>query len=53
MGSIIVTSEKQKGEYLPLGRRTSVVGRDEGIHINMYYVSVHFHFWQKISLILQ
>ncbi len=31
MASIIVTSGKQKGEYLPLGRRTSVIGRGEAL----------------------
>jgi pSer/pThr/pTyr-binding forkhead associated (FHA) protein len=31
MASIIVTSEEQKGEYLPLGRRTSVIGRGEAL----------------------
>jgi pSer/pThr/pTyr-binding forkhead associated (FHA) protein len=35
MGSIIVTSGKQKGEYLPLGRRTSVIGRDEAISLQV------------------
>jgi hypothetical protein len=31
MASVIVTSGKQKGEYLPLGQRTSVIGRDEAL----------------------
>lgn len=35
MASVIVTSEKQKGEYLPLGRRTSVIGRDEAISLQI------------------
>lgn len=35
IGSIIVTSGKQKGEYLPLGRRTSVIGRDEAISLQV------------------
>ena len=35
MGSVIVTSGKQKGEYLPLGRRTSVIGRDEAISLQV------------------
>jgi len=35
MGSLIVTSGKQKGEYLPLGRRTSVIGRDEAISLQV------------------
>jgi len=29
MASIIVTSGEHKGEYLPLGRRTNVIGRAE------------------------
>jgi pSer/pThr/pTyr-binding forkhead associated (FHA) protein len=31
MASIIVTSGEQKGRYLPLGRRTSVIGRGEAL----------------------
>ena len=31
MASIIVTSGQQKGQYLPLGRRTSVIGRGEAL----------------------
>jgi pSer/pThr/pTyr-binding forkhead associated (FHA) protein len=31
MASIIVTSGEQKGAYLPLGRRTSVIGRGEAL----------------------
>ena len=31
MASIIVRSGEQKGEYLPLGRRTSVIGRGEAL----------------------
>jgi pSer/pThr/pTyr-binding forkhead associated (FHA) protein len=31
MASIIVTSGPQKGEYLPLGRRTNVIGRGEAL----------------------
>ncbi len=31
MASIIVTSGEQKGEYLPLGRRTNVIGRAEAL----------------------
>jgi pSer/pThr/pTyr-binding forkhead associated (FHA) protein len=31
MSSIIVTSGEQKGEYLPLGRRTNVIGRAEAL----------------------
>jgi pSer/pThr/pTyr-binding forkhead associated (FHA) protein len=31
MASIIITSGPQKGEYLPLGRRTNVIGRAEAL----------------------
>jgi len=31
MASIIVTSGEQKGEYLPLGRRTNIIGRAEAL----------------------
>ncbi len=31
MASIIVTTGEQKGKYLPLGRRTSVIGRGEAL----------------------
>ena len=31
MASIIVTSGEQKGVYLPLGRRTNVIGRAEAL----------------------
>jgi pSer/pThr/pTyr-binding forkhead associated (FHA) protein len=48
MGSIIVTSGKQKGEYLPLGRRTSVIGRDEAISLQVLDSMVsrkHLRIW--------
>jgi pSer/pThr/pTyr-binding forkhead associated (FHA) protein len=57
MGSIIVTSGKQKGEYLPLGRRISVIGRDEAIslqvldsrvsrkHLRIWYDEVTSHYY--------
>ena len=35
MASIMVTSGDQKGEYLPLGRRTSVIGRDEALSLQI------------------
>ena len=35
MGSIIVTSGNTRGEYLPLGRRTSVIGRDEALSLQI------------------
>ena len=33
--SIIVTSGEQKGEFLPLGRRTSVIGRAESLPLQV------------------
>lgn len=48
MGSIMVTSGKQKGEYLPLGRRTSVIGRDEAISLQVLDTMVsrkHLRIW--------
>jgi len=35
MASIIVISGEQKGEYLPLGRRTSVIGRAETLTLQI------------------
>ncbi len=35
MASLIVTSGKQKGEFLPLGRRTSVIGRAENLPLQV------------------
>ena len=35
MASILVMSGAQKGNYYPLGRRTNVVGRDEGAPIQI------------------
>ena len=35
MASIIVTSGDQKGEFLPLGRRTSVIGRAENLPLQV------------------
>ena len=35
MASIIVTSGDQKGEYLPLGRRISVIGRAETLSLQI------------------
>ncbi len=48
MGSVIITSGNQKGEYLPLGRRTSVIGRDEAISLQILDVLVsrkHLRIW--------
>ena len=48
MGSIIVTSERQKGEYLPLGQRTSVIGRDEALSLQVLDALVsrkHLRIW--------
>jgi pSer/pThr/pTyr-binding forkhead associated (FHA) protein len=35
MASIIVTSGDQTGEFLPLGRRTSVIGRAESLSLQI------------------
>jgi pSer/pThr/pTyr-binding forkhead associated (FHA) protein len=35
MASLIVISGKQTGEFLPLGRRTTVIGRDEALMIQI------------------
>lgn len=35
MASLIVTSGKHEGDYYPLGRRTSVIGRDEALLIQV------------------
>jgi pSer/pThr/pTyr-binding forkhead associated (FHA) protein len=35
MASIIVTSGEQKGEFLPLGRRISVIGRAETLPLQI------------------
>jgi pSer/pThr/pTyr-binding forkhead associated (FHA) protein len=35
MASIIITSGNQKGEFLPLGRRTSVIGRAENLPLQI------------------
>ena len=35
MASIVVTSGKQQGEYLPLGRRTSIIGRAENLSLQI------------------
>lgn len=35
MASLIVTSGEQKGEYLPLGRRISVIGRAENLPLQI------------------
>ena len=35
MASLIIVSGKQRGEYLPLGRRTSVIGRGENLPLQV------------------
>ncbi len=49
MASIIVMSGGQKGNYYPLGRRTNVIGRDEGApiqildeHISRKHMQIRF-----------
>ena len=41
MASLIITNGKKAGKFYPLGRRTNVVGRDEGVLIQIVdeYVS--------------
>jgi len=35
MASLIITTGRKAGKYYPLGRRTNVVGRDEGVLIQI------------------
>lgn len=49
MASLIVISGKQRGEYLPLGQRTSVIGRAESLplqilddRVSRIHFRVHF-----------
>ena len=35
MASIIITTGQQEGHFYPLGRRTNVIGRDEGLFIQV------------------
>ena len=35
MASIIITSGESKGEFLPLGRRTNVIGRAESLSLQI------------------
>ena len=52
MASIIVTSGEQKGEYLPLGRRTSVIGRGEALPMQILDDLVsrkHLRIWYNES----
>jgi len=49
MASIIVMSGTQKGNYYPLGHRTNVVGRDEGLliqildeHVSRKHMQIRF-----------
>ena len=49
MASILVMTGAQKGNYYPLGRRTNVVGRDEGApiqildeHISRKHMQIRF-----------
>ena len=49
MASIIVMTGAQKGNYYPLGHRTNVVGRDEGLliqildeHVSRKHMKIRF-----------
>lgn len=35
MASIIITTGSQKGNFYPLGKRTTVIGRDEGLLVQI------------------
>jgi pSer/pThr/pTyr-binding forkhead associated (FHA) protein len=35
MASLIITSGDQKGDFYPLGKRTTVIGRDEGLLVQV------------------
>jgi len=55
MGSIIVRSGSQKGDFYPLGRRTSVIGRDEGLliqildeHVSRKHMKIRFDKEKKL-----
>lgn len=50
MASLIVTNGPKKGDYYPLGRRTTVVGRDEALpiqiidpHISRKHMQIRFN----------
>ena len=50
MASIIVMTGAQKGNYYPLGHRTNVVGRDEGLliqildeHVSRKHLQIRFN----------
>jgi pSer/pThr/pTyr-binding forkhead associated (FHA) protein len=50
MASLIVVNGPNKGDYYPLGRRTTVIGRDEALpiqiidpHISRKHMKIHFH----------
>ena len=49
MASIFIMSGPQKGDYYPLGQRTSVIGRDEALliqildeHVSRKHMQIHF-----------
>jgi len=49
MASIIVTSGKNKDDYYPLGKRTTVIGRDEALlvqildeHVSRKHLQIRF-----------
>lgn len=50
MASLIVTNGPKKGDYYPLGRRTTVIGRDEAVpvqiidsHISRKHMQIRFN----------
>ena len=49
MASIFIMTGNQKGSYYPLGQRTSVIGRDEALliqildeHVSRKHMQIHF-----------
>ena len=50
MASLIVTNGPKEGSYYPLGRRTTVIGRDEGVpiqiidsHVSRKHMQIRFN----------
>ena len=50
MASLIVTNGPKKGDYYPLGRRTTVIGRDEAVpiqivdsHVSRKHMQIRFN----------
>ena len=50
MGSVIATSGKQKGEYLPFGQRINVIGRDKVFPLQALDALVLLKYWRLVIL---